>query len=321
MVKIFRLFFLLTIFIAASAKAQNISISASTDTSEYKVGDYIKYSLELKYDKNIKVFIPSVKDSVKNLEFIQALEPKKNEVNDNIIEKHTFIFSKYDSSQVVIPSYRIYYTVGGDTSKKYLAVNPVTIVVKTLQVNQKEDIRDVKEPVKLPLDWLLITLILLGVLILAAAGYFAFRYFKKKKMGKEFIAPEIIIPPHEIALKELNELKNKKLWQNGFVKEYHSELTEIVRKYFEGRFIFNALEQTSAEILESLSNLEEGKSIIKIADGFFSNADLVKFAKFQPMPNVNDEMMNQAYQIVNDTIPKPKKIDTPEVVKEVEDVR
>lgn len=321
MVKIFRLFFLLSIFITASIRAQNISVSASTDTSEYKVGDYIKYSLELKYDKNIKVFIPSVKDSVKNLEFIQALEPKKNEVNDKILEKYTFIFSKYDSSQVVIPSYKIYYTIGGDTSKNYLAVNPVTIVVKTLQVNQQEDIRDVKEPVKLPLDWLIITLILLGVLLVLAAGYFAFRYYQKKKMGKEFVAPVIIIRPHEIALKELNVLKDKKLWQNGFVKEYHSELTEIVRKYFEGRFNFNALEQTSAEILASLDEIEDGKSIIKIADGFFSNADLVKFAKFQPMPMVNDEMMNQAYQIVNDTIPKLNPAKTPEPIKEVEDVR
>lgn len=319
MVKILQSFLLFIILSAAALNAQTISVSTSTDTTDYKVGDYIKYTLELRYDKNVKISLPSVKDSIKNLEFIQALEPKKNEVNDKIIEQHTFVFSKYDSSQVEIPSYNIYYSENGDSAKKYLTVNPITIVVKTLQVNQQEDIRDVKEPVKLPLDWLLISLIILGILILAAVGYLLYRYYRKKKLGKEILVPQVIIPPHEIALSELKELEAKKLWQNGNVKDYHSEITEIIRRYFEGRFNFRALEQTSAEILACLSYLDEGKAIVKISEDFFNNADLVKFAKFQPMPNVNDEMMKQAYRIVNDTI--PQKDENTEQLKEVKNVQ
>ncbi len=321
MVKVLRSLLLIVVFSISALHAQNISISASTDTTEYSVGDYIKYTLELRYDKNIKVSLPFVKDSVKTLEFIRELESKKNEVGDKIIEQHTFIFSKYDSSQVQIPSYNIYYSEANDTTKKHLAVNPITIVVKTLQVNQQEDIRDVKEPVKLPLNWLMISLIIIGILILAIACYLLYRYYQKKKLGKESIIPAVIIPPHEIALSELQELENKKLWQNGNVKEYHSQITEIIRRYFENRFKFSALEQTSAEILACLSYLEDGKIISKASEDFFGNADLVKFAKFQPMPNVNDEMMKQAYQIVNDTIPKPKPIENPDPQKEVENVQ
>jgi hypothetical protein len=321
MVKIFRTVLFLSFFMTVGLNAQNISVSASTDTSIYKVGDYIKYTLDIKHGKSIKVYLPSVKDSIKTLEFIQAGQPEKNEVNNNVLEKYTFIFSKYDSAQVTIPSYKIAYTVGSDAEKKFIAVNPLTIVVKTLQVNQQEEIRDIKEPMTLPLNWLLISLIVLGIFILCVAGYFAYRYYEKKKLAKAGIVPIAIIPPHEIALNELKELESKKLWQQGNVKDYHSQITEIIRKYFEARFDFHALEITSPEIIECLNILEEGKDFAGIANDFFSNADMVKFAKFQPMPAVNDEMMKQAYRIVNETIPKPKPVEIAEPQKEVENAK
>lgn len=308
-----KIFFIVILFVLSSLKAQNISVSASTDTTDYKVGDYIKYQLELKYDKNIKVFLPSIKDSIKNLEFIQVLKPEKSEVDNKIIERHTYIFSKYDSSSVTIPSYKIYYQLPKDTAKQFLAVNPVTITVKTLQVELQKDIRDVKKPIKVPINLLLIALIILLIILLSVGGYYLYRYYKKKKESKISEEVEIKIPPHEIALNELRILEEKKLWQQGLVKEYHSEITEIIRKYFEGRFNFRALEMTSSEILACLSYLEEGKNIVNLANDFFNNADMVKFAKFQPMPSVNEEMMKQAYKIVNETIPKAVEVNAEEV--------
>ena len=47
---------------------------------------------------------------------------------------------------------------------------------------------------------------------------------------------------------------------------------------------------------------------------FLSNADMVKFAKFQPMPSVNETMLQQAYDIVNKTIQE-------KTVTEVEEVK
>lgn len=291
-------------FIFSKAEAQSISVSAITDTTSYRVGDYITYELEIKHENYITAHVPSVKDSVKVLEFIKELPFEKKDVDGKIIERYKFIFSKYDSGKVTIPSLQIGYSEGNSSVKKYVATLPVTITVHTLQVNTQEDIRDVKEPLKLPLDWLLIIIILIVVSGLAVGGYYWYKYYKKKKEGKIIEVPEVVVPPHEIALNELRVLEMKKLWQNGHVKEYHSEITEIVRKYFEARFNFKALEMTSSEILAVLSYIENGKNIVETSASFFSNADLVKFAKFEPMPKVNDEMMAQAYRIVNETIPK-----------------
>ncbi|MDH7605966.1 MAG: hypothetical protein QHH13_13785, partial [Melioribacter sp.] len=232
--------FIILITSAITINAQNISVNASTDTTDYIVGDYIKYNLELTYTKNIKVFLPSVKDSIKNLEFIKELKSTKEEKNNKIIEKHVYIFSRYDSAVVTLPSYKIYYQSANDTSKRFISVNPLKITVKTLPVEPQKDIRDVKEPVKVPLNLLFIILLVLLIILLLIVAYFIFKYIKKKKESKTALIPEILIPPHEIALNSLRELEQKKLWQQGLIKEYHSEITEIIRKYFEDRFNFRA---------------------------------------------------------------------------------
>ena len=303
MVKIFRLMSCFFLIYLTSANAQNITVSASTDTSVYKVGDYINYQIEIQYDKNIHLFLPAVKDSIKVLEFIQELPETKKEENSKIIEKHNYIFSKYDSSQVTIPQLKIFYTVGNDTVKKFLSTLPITILIKTLPVDKQNEIKDIKAPLKLPLNWWFIALIVACVLLILIAAFFVYRYYRKKKQNKENIIPEKKVPPYEFALNELKILEDKKLWQQGKVKEYHSKITEIIRKYYEERFNFRALEMTSAEILGVLSYMEEGKKVLDLSSDFFTNADLVKFAKFQPMTKVNEEMMKQAYEIVNVTIP------------------
>lgn len=316
MVRFLRLIFIWILASLTLVTAQNITVSATTDTSIYKVGDFIRYQIEITHEKGVSTYLPSIKDSVKTLEYIQTLPSDKKEVNNKVIERYNFIFSKYDSSQVTIPSISIEYVDLGGSTRRTIRTNPITITVRTIPVNVKEDIRDVKEPMKLPLNWLLIGLIVLGLFALLVAAYIIYRYYKKKNALKENIIPEIKIPPHEIALTKLLELEQKKLWQNGLVKEYHSQVTEIVRQYFEDRFNFRALEMTSAEILAVLSYIGEGKKIAGISDNFFSNADLVKFAKFEPMPKVNDEMMKQAYDIVNQTIPEIQ----PQIVSEEKNV-
>lgn len=316
MVKFLRLSFVWILFSLSFVNAQNISVSATTDTTIYKVGDFIKYQIEITHEKGIVVYLPSVKDSIKTLDFIQTLPAEKNEANNKVIERYRFIFSKYDSAQVTIPSVTIAYTEWNSV-KKNIKTNPITITVRTLPVNTQEDIRDIKEPLKLPLNWLLIGLIVFLIFALLVAAYFIYRYYKKKNALKENIQPEVKIPPHEVALTKLAELEQKKLWQNGLVKQFHSEVTEIVRQYFEDRFNFRALEMTSAEILAVLSFTEEGKKIVGTSENFFSNADLVKFAKFEPMPKINEEMMKQAYDIVNQTIPAP----VPQIVSEEKNVQ
>jgi hypothetical protein len=179
--------------------------------------------------------------------------------------------------------------------------NEVNFRISAVKVNIEEDIKDIKAPVTIPLDWKLILLFVLIVLLLIAAGVYV--YLKTKKRREARGAPVIILPPHVIALSSLDELEKKNLWQKGMIKDFHSEITGIIRKYFEERFGLPALELTTGETLELLNNTAEAKSVLSDAEEFLNNADLVKFAKFIPVNDVNEMMMKKAYIIVEQTIP------------------
>lgn len=292
--------------------AQNVSVKASVDSARYQIGDYINYRIEVNAQKGINLTVPSIKDSLSGIELLKSDSPAVKEEDGKTITTYSFTLAKYDSGDVRIPPVAVKYTLQGDTSKKSVLTNEVKFTVSSLQVSQGSDIKDIKDPIKIPLDWKVIALWILVALILIAAAYFAYRYYMKKKAERAGIITVIKKEPHETALDSLKALEEKKLWQSGKIKEYHSEITQIIRRYFEDRFNVPALESTTNELLGSLRKADGASKVIDITSDFLNNADLVKFAKFVPMNDINEEMMKEAYIIVNLTLPKSVESQNPQ---------
>ena len=109
----------------------------------------------------------------------------------------------------------------------------------------------------------------------------------------------------------MNELDEKLLWQNNKVKEYYSELTEIVRGYIERELKVPALEKTTDEILETLKDFNDvetiktSKETINKLKELLQEADLVKFAKSKPLALEIEEDRKDAEDIVSSLKPKP----------------
>jgi len=309
MVKFFRTYYVLSILLTLKLYAQSVSVLASVDSSDYLVGDFINYTLEVRADKNIQITIPFIRDSLKKVEIIKELEPLSKEENNIKVATFGFILSYYDSASITIPPIAIRYKTPGDNQEKIVLSNPVTFNVHKVKVQQQAEIKDVKKPIKIPLDWKFILLIAIIVIILLALAIIYYRRYKKKKAEQPVKKQIIRIPAHVRALTALNNLESEQLWQKGKIKEYHSNITGIIRGYFEERFNLPALELTTSEQMMHLQNVSAAKNILDETDQFLNNADLVKFAKFNPLPSLNDEMMRQAKDIVTRTIPKePEKV-------------
>lgn len=109
-------------------------------------------------------------------------------------------------------------------------------------------------------------------------------------------------PAHIIALRELEKLKNDKLWQHEKIKDYYTRLTDILRIYLWNRYAIKTLERTSEEILKSLkqSDFNDDKSFSILQD-LFQTSDLVKFAKFKPIPDENEKCLIGAYEFIDRT--------------------
>ncbi len=304
-------FLVLILLPILSLYAQEIKVTASTDTTDYLIGDRIRYNLIIDMDKNVYVINPYFRDSLKSVDVISLSDPIASENKSGKTIKYEAVLSRFDSSQVTIPSIKVEYRVKGDTTLKSVLSNPVTFNVHTIKVSVKEDIKDIKPPIKL---FNYIFLIYIGIaILLLIIGYFIYRKYFKNKPEPQIKIKEEKILSHQLALRKLDELEREELWQKGFVKEYHSRITEIIREYFEKQFGLPALELTTTESLSLLSKHPQGIKVLDITSQFLNNADLVKFAKFVPLENVNREMMQQARDIVKKTISVQKENEAREV--------
>jgi hypothetical protein len=209
--------------------------------------------------------------------------------------------SYYDSAASAIPPAPIPYTVPGDTALRMIGTNYVPVSVQTVAVDTSKEYRNLKPPMNIPMSLAEMAVyagIGLAVLALAYLGYRLWKRWKRKPGEK--IVETVKRPAHVLALEELAAVKEKKLWQKGDVKGYYSELTEVVRRYFERRYEVNALEETTDEILDAVRP-HLNADVLASVDGMLRSADLVKFAKQQPGVDEHERVMTTAYEIVNKT--------------------
>lgn len=169
----------------------------------------------------------------------------------------------------------------------------------------KAEIRDIAPSFKEPYTFWDIFKWVLLVLAVGAVAW-GVRYVVRRIRNHQPII-ELVkappVPPHEQALGALEELRVRQLWQQGKVKEYHTELTDILRRYMECRYGFNSTEMTSDQTLESFEENGGSKESAAILRQILQTADMVKFAKSEPQPYEHDLSMSHARQFVNDTKP------------------
>ena len=302
----------LSVLFLFSANAQETKATAKLDTSNIKIGQQVKLKLSIQYrvdnGKQIKIQWPEINDTIrKEVEVvgqskIDTIIPDKNNPFQ-FIQTKTLYITSFDSGYWAIPPFK--FNVNGDTNGVF--TESLLLSVNTIAIDTTIAIKDIKPPFAENytwLDWLkdnmyVVYGTLVAILVVLIIIYLI-RYFKKVKPPVVFIeVPKI--PAHIIAFEKLDKLKNEKLWQEGKLKLYHIMLTEILRDYIENRFKIKALEQTTDEILYGFRNVaidDESRTKLK---QILVLADLVKFAKEQPLPNENEKSLSNAYDFITGT--------------------
>lgn len=303
-------YFLSVLLLLVSFAISNAQTTASAelDTNIIRIGEQAKLRLTVLYriDKGeVKIKWPQFKDSIASK--IEIVEQTKidtsirDKVDQYLFQQtKTIIITSYDSGFWAIPP--IKFIVNNDTNN-IVETEPLLIQVGGVKVDTTQAIKDIKPPIEEPFSFKeLIPYIGWGLLIIAIITgivWIIYRYKKNKPII--VIPPKPKIPAHVIALEELEKLKTEKLWEQGNIKQYHSRLTDILRAYIEDRFKISALEQTSDEIISAMKYaVIDDESKVKLKRILFL-ADLVKFAKEQPVAGENEQSMQLSYDFINGT--------------------
>ena len=287
--------------------AQNITATAILDTNAILIGQQTKITLRVDYKTDqgdIKIAFPKIADTlIKEIEVVSQSKVEKfipdSADMSHMAQTQTLIITSFDSGYYAIPPFK--FTVSGD-SAQLAETEPMLFAVNTIEVDTTIAIKDIKAPFEVPFSWKeLLPYIYggLGAMAVVTGLIFLILYFvknRKKKPIPEIIVPKI--PAHVTALEQLEKLKEKKLWQEGKLKEYHSELSDIIRQYIEKRFYINAMEQVTDEIMYSFRTVDLSEELkLKLRQLLFLS-DLVKFAKELPLPNENEGSWTNAYEFI-----------------------
>jgi hypothetical protein len=308
---------------AASTFAQRIRATASIDSTNILLGDQVKLFLEIDHPTNIRIEFPQVPDTIAGyVEVLSRFETDTFELENEEFQKQirAYLITSFDSGSYRIPPFWFKIDLEGRTDS--IPTNGVTLNVHTIPVDTTRGPTDIKLPYDAPVTLKEVTPYILGIILIGAILFFILYAIKRKRNNQPlFVLPQKPKQPaHVIALHELDRIKNEKIWQQGKTKQFYSEVTETLRKYIEDRFEIPAMEQTSDETLESFrtrrgvlkdKTFENLRQILKLAD-------LVKFAKYQPLPDDNNMTLLNAYFFVNDTKIEEKKAETPEHIKDEE---
>lgn len=297
--------FLLPLFFGlSSVNAQSFKASARIDTNAIKIGEQFHLILEAQAPQGYKFIFPQVPDTLTKLEITDrsAIDTAVLQEKKLYSYKQTVTVTCFDSGYYPIPPFVFSYQQPGDTTQHNLETEAMLISVKGVAVDTSKNIRDIKQPLKVPFTFeeaIPYLLAAVGVAILVMLiNYLRKKYKKKDVVRKVFIPTR---PPHEIALEELKKLESERLWQQGLIKQYHSRLTDIVRVYIEHRYKIIAMEMTTGEILGSLSRAIAEKESSEKLSLLLHLADMVKFAKVQPLPGENEMAMQQSLDFINAT--------------------
>lgn len=287
--------------------AQSYQATAKLDSAHILIGDYLNVHLSVNVPIGESVKIPQIgKEMLDSLgiDFIGKSKIDTVTAENRTIFNQTITITAFDSGSYYFPAIPIF---GHDTTL-LTQTSPLFFEVNTIPVDTTAAFRDIKQPVRVPLTFKEILPFIL--ITLAVAAIFAFiiylivRYKKKQKPQKTVVRPKPVIRPEITALKALERLKQKKLWEAGKIKLYYSELTEILRTYLEGRFEINAMEMVSSDILEEIKQRESSQELYEKLRILLITADLVKFAKWNPLPTDHDICFKNAVDFVERTAEK-----------------
>jgi hypothetical protein len=314
----------LYISIFSSSFGQDVKITSSFDSTRIYIGDQIKYNITIDKPSNLSLSIPVYKDTLcKNIEILSG--PKIDSIavqNGRIKIIYKYLITSFDSGRYQVRPVFAEVKNEGGIKRFYSDYSMLEVMrVKIAPADTASKIFDIIKPYNAPvtigevLPWILI-LSLVGIIAWLAIRFF--RNLKKSDSGSEsYIPPE---PAHVIAFRELERLKNEELWQKGEIKKYYTTLTEILRQYLENRFSVFSLELTTAETLEALIKTGFRKNgSYNDLKAVLNGADLVKFAKHNPVASENESHFQNSWNFVlatkeneTDTDPVEEKI----IVKE-----
>ena len=284
-----------------------IIVSAAIDSTAIYIGDQTDMHLRATIESTEQVALPRYEETlIDGIEIVERTGVDTTVLQDGRVQlNQTLTLTSFSDSLFFIPPQP--FVSGEDTLwSDGMSLN----VIQPFEIDTTLAITDIKPLQRAPIWWWGIirwVLLAIGCILLGIGAWYFIKWAMHRKKGGELQLAEVEKrPAEEVALEKLDKIKAEKIWQEGKVKEYHTELTDVIREYIGRRYEVKSTEKTSDETLRELKPLMgEQKELFERLRKMLSLADLVKFAKWHTTPDENESALLTAYDFVHETTAAP----------------
>lgn len=262
-----------------------------------RLSDEVVLVFEVVADRGLSIEMPPFGQAFDDY-IIRDFREQDTEIRgDQQVLRHEYRLEPDSTGTHELGPFTVQWSDRPDREPEVLETPPLMTEVSSVveaDVASLDDLAPAEQPVALPDSRPSMWWFAGGLLVLLAACVAGILWLKRTR-----VEPAVQRTPREIAYEQLRELKARGL-DRVDVKQYFTELSQIVRGYIEGTTGVLASEQTTEEFLRD----EGTRKRFSLADqdqlkAFLETADLVKFARMEPDREVVRRAWQQAWEFVD----------------------
>ena len=280
-----------------------VSVEAKIDSLEMVIGQQTDVTVTVTAKEGDQVEFPNFKPLQQIIPGVEIVESgpmtTSGKSDGSCLFQRNYTLTSFDGKLYYLPPFAVKVN-GKEYKSKSLALKVLELEVDTTNVDKFFGPKDVQDN---PFSWQEWSVIFWLSLIMLAMISITYYLYLRLRDNKPIVAKIRIIKrllPHQKAMKEIEAIKADKMVMSENQKEYYTKLTDTLRKYIEERYGFRAMEMTSSEIIDRLTETQDSQALDELRL-LFNTADLVKFAKYSTLINENDMNLVNAIEFINKT--------------------
>lgn len=298
-----RIFIFIILTVCTLASVAQVSVEAKIDSLEMVIGQQTDVTVTVTAKEGDQVEFPNFKPLQQIIPGVEIVESgpmtTSGKSDGSCLFQRNYTLTSFDGKLYYLPPFAVKVN-GKEYKSKSLALKVLEIDVDTTNVDKFFGPKDVQDN---PFSWQEWSVIFWLSLIMLAMISITYYLYLRLRDNKPIVAKIRIIKrllPHQKAMKEIEAIKADKMVMSENQKEYYTKLTDTLRKYIEERYGFRAMEMTSSEIIDRLTETQDSQALDELRL-LFNTADLVKFAKYSTLINENDMNLVNAIEFINKT--------------------
>ncbi len=252
-------------------------VKVTVDRNSILIGEPVTVVLEADIPENEPIRFFSL-DSIPHFEFLQKGKIDTTNTGDGTRLKQLIQLTSFDSGSWMIPPFVLRENVQTDSIAIEVGFTPFDAEQPYHDI---KDIIPVQEEEAEKQEWwyyLAGAIVLLIILL-----YFLFR--KKKK--DPVVEVQQTIDPYQLAMEQLTVLQRER----PDTKTYYATVVDIFRTYVAATRNINSLQKTTDDLVVQLQPIIVPKDKFEALAKSLRLSDYVKFAKYQPAAQDDEEIM------------------------------